>query len=135
MFIVDLVSGMCAGALGAAVTQPLDALKTRLQVGRLYSFAATDISVSPASSSSVASAVEVVHGANNTRSVAVARPQSSAGGGSGSGAIFTVLRDMLREEGVVPLFRGVWGRVLWVAPGTGITVAVFRFVDSLLSQY
>ena len=114
MFIVDLVSGMCAGALGAAVTQPLDALKTRLQVGRLYSFAATDISVSPASSSSVASAVEVVHG---------------------SGAIFTVLRDMLREEGVVPLFRGVWGRVLWVAPGTGITVAVFRFVDSLLSQY
>ena len=41
---------------------------------------------------------------------------------------------MLREEGLVPLFRGVLGRVLWVAPGTGITVAVFRFVDGTLSR-
>ena len=40
---------------------------------------------------------------------------------------------MLAEEGVAPLYRGVLGRVLWLAPGTGITIAVFGAVEAGLA--
>jgi hypothetical protein len=41
---------------------------------------------------------------------------------------------MLRTEGVAPLYRGVLGRVLWLAPGTGITISVFGFVSNKLER-
>lgn len=132
MFLVDLLSGVCAGAFGAAVTQPLDALKTRLQVGRLYDYTYTKSDVYTNSKSSARTATATAAAAKattggTTNNSTPSKPKASAN-------VVSVLRQMLREEGVVPLFRGVWGRVLWVAPGTGITVAVFRFVDTLLSE-
>jgi hypothetical protein len=88
-FGIDLLSGMIAGAIGGVFTQPLDALKTRLQV----------------SQQQVGERLTVLN----------------------------VLTTMLKEEGVAPLYRGVWGRVLWLAPGTGITIAVFSLVESSLA--
>ena len=33
---------------------------------------------------------------------------------------------ILRQEGVRTLFAGVFARVLWVAPGTAISITVFE---------
>jgi hypothetical protein len=87
-FGLDLLSGMTAGAIGGVLTQPLDALKTRLQVSTQQ---------------------------------------------GGTLTILSLLNKMLKEEGVLPLYRGVWGRVLWLAPGTGITIAVFSMVQANLA--
>ena len=77
-FAGRLLCGVLAGAVGAAVTQPIDAVKLRMQVG-----------------------------------------QCSAS---------HVLREMVRQEGLAPLLRGVVGRVAWLAPGAGITISVFESV-------
>lgn len=79
----DLVAGTVAGVAGAVVSQPADAVKTRMQVletGRL-----------------------------------------------GAGKSFMAsARDVVRAGGPGLLWRGVLGRVLWIAPGTAISIAVWN---------
>jgi hypothetical protein len=45
-----------------------------------------------------------------------------------------VLRDILKEEGATALFRGSAARVLWLAPGCGVTIAVFESVQRFLAR-
>jgi len=75
-----LVFGVCASAIAAAATQPLDCAKTRVQVG------------------------------------------------TGESGVVGVMRTMLRTEGWAALMRGAGARVLWLAPGGGITLCVYESV-------
>jgi hypothetical protein len=81
-----MLSGFVAGALGAALTNPLDAIKTRMQVE----------------------------------------------GGSRYSSALDVARSMVRTEGFSSFQRGLTARVLWIAPGTSITIAVFEFLRGFL---
>jgi len=88
-FYVSLVSGILAGAAAGAATQPLDCVRTRMQV--------------------------------------------SARGTEGKGAV-RIVHEIVASEGVGALFRGTFARVLWLAPGCGISLAVFETTSLLLSD-
>ena len=98
----ELAAGVVAGGAGALITQPLDCVKTRIQVGRQR-------------------LSNVVDGGRS-------------GSGSGSLRAMDVLRDILKEEGATALFRGSAARVLWLAPGCGVTIAVFESVQRFLAR-
>jgi len=88
-FYVSLVSGVLAGAAAGAATQPLDCVRTRMQV--------------------------------------------SARGTEGKGAV-RIVQEILASEGISALFRGTFARVLWLAPGCGISLAVFETTSLLLKN-
>ena len=102
----ELAAGVVAGGAGALITQPLDCVKTRIQVGRQR-------------------LSNVVDGG---------RSGSGSGSGRGSLRAMDVLRDILKEEGATALFRGSAARVLWLAPGCGVTIAVFESVQRFLAR-
>ena len=75
-----LACGMGASMVAAVLTQPLDCVKTRIQVL------------------------------------------------GGDPSAFRVLQNVLQKEGGQGLWRGAAARVLWLAPGGGITLCVFEAV-------
>ena len=97
----ELLAGIIAGGAGAAVTQPLDFIKTRIQVGQ-------QIATS-----------KVVDVGDSSHS----RP-----------GIVNLTFNALRNEGPGVFFRGVVARSLWLAPGCGITIAVFETIVRLNSR-
>ena len=88
----ELLCGMVAGAVAAAVTQPIDCVKTRFQV-------------------------------NST-------------GGSGGGPPPTLwgTTAQVMREGRGALFRGTAARVMWLAPGSGMTMTIFEAVQRALKD-
>ena len=80
---VSLGCGMLAGGVAGGLTQPLDCIRTRLQV--------------------------------------------KAQGTEGMG-FWRILSSMVRAEGLVSLFRGTSARVLWLAPGCGVQLAMFEAI-------
>ena len=80
---LDFMCGIFASVLAAQLTQPLDCVKTRIQVGIAGTKSKTTISI---------------------------------------------LSSILEKEGSSALFRGSIARVLWLAPGGGITICVFEIV-------
>jgi len=81
----QLVGGAVAGAAAAAITSPLDVIKTRIQVGDKY-----------------------------------------------KGWIDGVKR-VLQEEGPSAFAKGIGARVLWIAPGTAITIASYEQIKLALT--
>jgi solute carrier family 25 protein 39/40 len=100
---VELAAGVTAGGTGALATQPLDFVKTRIQVGR-----------------QCLSGV-LVEGASTERA------------GASKGMLETI-RHVIKTEGVHPIFRGSVARVCWLAPGCGITIAVFESTQRYLGK-
>lgn len=47
-------------------------------------------------------------------------------------SILQCMRRMVAEEGAISLWRGILPRVLWVAPGSGITLAVYERTSKFL---
>lgn len=84
-----MTSGFAAGAIAAALTSPLDMVKTRLQ----------------------------------TQTAEM--PQLSS---------FQIARDIVRTSGWAGFFRGITSRVLWIAPNTAITIAVFETIAAALQS-
>jgi hypothetical protein len=78
-----LVSGFAAGATGAAITCPLDVVKTRMQV-------------------------------------------RAAGDTTGYKTTAQAFRTILTQEGPKTFFKGLSARILWIAPGTAITIAAYE---------
>lgn len=88
-----------AGAAAAAITSPLDVIKTRLQTQG-------DAVVSASLSTSVSRTPNRYRGTCH------------------------VARSIVREEGLRGLFRGMSARVLWIIPGTSITMSMFEYLKS-----
>jgi len=78
------VSGFVAGAVGAAITCPLDVVKTRMQV-------------------------------------------RAAGDTTGYKTTAQAFKTILTQEGPKTFFKGLSARILWIAPGTAITIAACKF--------
>lgn len=81
-------SGFVAGAVGAVVTSPIDAIKTRMQV-------------------------------------------ETGVAGAGGGVVGRTV-EMVKSEGVGCLTRGIGARVLWIAPGSALTIAFFELFQKEL---
>lgn len=86
-------SAAAAGALAAAVTTPLDVIKTRLQT-----------------QGDIAKAKGVSH---------VRMPYTSA---------WNAAKVIARQEGFGAFLKGITARVLWIMPGTAITMSTFEFL-------
>eukprot|EP00946_MAST-07B_sp_MAST-7B-sp1_P003565 g3565.t1 len=80
----DLVAGTIAGCSGAVISQPADAVKTRMQV------------------------------------------LESGELGAGRNFIASARELVAKPDGPKLLWRGVLGRVLWISPGTAISIAVWN---------
>jgi len=87
-FTAQLVNGALAGATSAAVTCPMDVVKTRLQV-------------------------------QNT--MEAERYKNT----------FDAFSRILREEGPRAFTKGIGTRVLWITPGTAITIAAYEEIKKL----
>jgi len=87
-FAVTFCSGVVASGVSGLLTQPMDCLKTRIQVGTIP----LGVGLVPAT------------------------------------------KKLLVDEGWAVLFRGAAARVLWLAPGGGITIAVFEKVIAELNE-
>jgi len=84
-----------AGAISAAVTCPMDVIKTRLQVQ------------------------------SNTSTPSSERYKHS---------VDAFLRIM-REEGYRAFTKGMGARVLWITPGTAITITAYEEVKKLMQKW
>lgn len=89
---LHLIGGANAGAIAAAVTCPLDVVKTRIQVQHTE-------------------------------------------GGHQYNTVLNTVRKMLQEEGLSAFGKGFFARIVWIAPGTAITIAAYEKFKSLLSLY
>ncbi|PRP80668.1 mitochondrial substrate carrier family protein, partial [Planoprotostelium fungivorum] len=79
-FWSQLISGAAAGAFSAAITCPMDVIKTRVQVSKK----------------------------------------------DGHNGAWKILQRTMREEGVRAFTRGMGARILWIAPGTAVTIALYE---------
>lgn len=86
-------SASCAGAIAAAVTCPLDVIKTRIQTQG-------DVS----------------------------RRIDGVRGGPMYTSTWHAAKTIAREEGLRAFSRGISARVLWIMPGTAITMSSFEYL-------
>jgi solute carrier family 25 S-adenosylmethionine transporter 26 len=107
--LTELAAGTFAAAAGAVVTQPLDFVKTRIQVGRQV--------VSPVLCPKAVQHVDLISADSRT-----------------TRNVLRCFLEIVRSEGPRPMFRGVVARILWLAPGCGIMMCVFEGTQRLLSD-
>ena len=105
--IVQTIGGTCAGGTSAFLTNPIDVVKTRLQVGKL----ATDSSSSSfdVSSSKVAS--------TSSSSSTMAKP-----------TIMSTVKELIKEEGMYGFYRGVVPRMMSTALWGTAMVTAYEFL-------
>lgn len=96
---VELLAGGTAGGLAAAVTTPLDVVKTRLQLAGVHAAATSSSRHDP--------------------------PRASA--------LVPTLRQMVREEGLHSLLRGIQPRVLFHVPSAAICWGTYETFKRLLA--
>jgi solute carrier family 25 iron transporter 28/37 len=104
-FGVAFVAGGLAGGLAAAVTNPLDVIKTRAQ--------AHDVPVSAVCQQAEGAVAAAIH-------APFASPKSRIG-------IASVVRQIVEEEGLVRgMSAGVVPRVVWLSTVTSLTFAFYE---------
>jgi len=89
-FVARMCSGALSGAIASAITNPLDIVKTRLQV----------------ESSSNKDAYK---------------------------NIWDALTRITREEGLRAFTKGIGARIMWIAPGTALTISAYEQIKYFFS--
>lgn len=114
MALQNLGCGLLAGVVATTVTHPADAIKTRQQV-----LAATADATRSAGGSA---------GAKPPAKAPVVMPRL------GMRALLGTARDMVKEEGMAALWKGLPARAAKRATSQALTWAVFEEVQSRLKQ-
>lgn len=138
---ISMISGAVAGAVAAAVTTPLDIIKTRLQTQNLQPVSGSAecqfYAKQPQAvvSSSLYSDVRM----SGVRSFMTVAPTRGRRGRSRAAAFLkhpegvrAVVRRLIAEDGAVGFFRGVFPRVLTQAPSVAISWTVYETVKDFL---
>jgi len=116
-----LVNGCVSGTIAAAVTTPLDVLKTRSQVGTqtLPPINANETTIQ----CDHAGALAYRSGGSQT---------SSASGTTTSQSTLQIARSIVEEEGITGLWRGNTARILKVAPACAIMISSYEIGKRIL---
>jgi solute carrier family 25, member 39/40 len=117
-----LINGCVSGTIAAAVTTPLDVLKTRSQVG---------VAQLTVSSSVTAEASVCDHGG----ALAYQPPRTStSASNSSSNSMLTMARRIVQEEGIAGLWRGNVARMMKVAPACAIMISSYEVGKRVLIE-
>eukprot|EP00040_Diaphanoeca_grandis_P019812 m.104950 g.104950 ORF g.104950 m.104950 type:complete len:370 (-) comp27606_c0_seq2:86-1195(-) len=114
-----LLCGVTAGATAGALTQPIDAIKTRLQVLNRYPSTSPSLTSlqSPPTSTTTAQAMT---GKNIIATNAeIKAPKANM-------SVLQMLSVVVKTEGIHGLYRGLAARVLWLSPAAGVMITVFE---------
>ena len=108
--IVQTIGGTCAGGTSAFLTNPIDVVKTRLQVGKLASDTSSsfDVSSSKAASPTPSSSIS---------SSTMAKP-----------TIMSTVKELIKEEGMYGFYRGVVPRMMSTALWGTAMVTAYEFL-------
>ena len=117
------VNGSAAGLLAAAVTAPLDVVKTRLQV---MPFAEMEAVVETSSTAAVCD--------NHQVAITYQGKPTLQQKGRPSNTTLTMMRQIIREEGIPGLWRGNQARMIKVAPACAIMLSSYEIGKRLLSS-
>jgi solute carrier family 25 (mitochondrial iron transporter), member 28/37 len=144
---ISLLAGSIAGATAAFITTPLDLIKTRLQIQNLKPCPVLKGSTTSSTVNSINS--------NNTRLIQTLRSTTTASSNATKTLSFesignigttsmnlkfkysnmiSVLRSVLREEGLFGLYRGATLRMLVHAPSVAISWTAYDTAKRILAQ-
>lgn len=137
-FGLETLTGAMAGALGGAITTPLDVVKTRIQTQH------PDAEVSRGSSSTIpnpsAGSNQTSHEAvkrnpnfhpiQQIRHISTSSPSTSTPAPSAytltTSNTFLGLGQIYRHEGLIGLFRGIGPRTAWTAAQSSIMLVIYE---------
>ena len=133
-----MLAGGAAGGAAAAVTTPLDVVKTRMQIGlgaasgRCVAAARAGGRYPPGGGAMIPTAGRAPRAAGGAadRARPLRRPCARVFLIYRSSAILPVIQDVVRKEGVGALWRGMLPRVLFHAPSTAICWASYEACKS-----
>ncbi|KAJ3191891.1 hypothetical protein HK101_007305 [Irineochytrium annulatum] len=122
-FLLHFMAGAVGGTVGAAVTCPLEVVKTRLQ-SSLYK-APSAVAAAPSISTSSAAGVLHLRGGNgNGAGAALLRPFRIVG--SHVWDVVELLREIKRREGIRALWKGLGPNLIGVVPSRAIYFSVYN---------
>jgi solute carrier family 25 iron transporter 28/37 len=116
----SIISGCIAGAVAAAITNPLDVIKTRLQTMDLKPVDKVELkSISPIPIISTSTSTALTDITYNIR----------------NRTAYQIFQQVIREEGIIGLSRGILPRVCVHAPSVAISWTAYETAKMLLSKY
>ena len=121
----NLIAGGFAGAIAALLTNPLDVIKTRLQIQNLQPYQIKSVGACPR--------VNSVYSSSNISSAIAEEAVLNSQHTSYTGAS-QVFRQILKEQGFWGLMRGSFPRVLVHSPSVAISWTTYEFVKNFLPK-
>jgi solute carrier family 25 protein 39/40 len=122
-----LTNGCVSGMIAAAVTTPLDVVKTRIQVGTQTVVSLARSEVRHASQPSMCN-----HG-GALAAYHEGLTSSSNSGQKASQSILQIARNIMEEEGVAGFWRGNTARMMKVAPACAIMITTYEIGKRVLN--